>query len=154
MSKFESQHELSEQGKTRKQAMLGQLQDELVSVHHKRRQRKTLAKGVAFALVVGVAGLVWAFVVRAPDSENRIAEATPNTSMLGKSIAAVGNVEGIDERCIVANENNSASIELMADDELLEMLAAIGRPSVLGEINGEIRIIPDTAPVRKRVEAL
>jgi hypothetical protein len=70
------------------------------------------------------------------------------------SVASVGNVNGIDARCVVANANNSASFEAMADDELLSMLAAIGQPSVLGEINGKVRLIPDSAPVRKQVDAL
>jgi len=151
MSKPEPKNVLSQEGKARKEAMLGQLQDELVSVHHKRRQRVAVAKGVALAAVVVVAGLTWSFLVPTSDSENHIAEATPpKTSVVPRTmVSAVGNVDGIDERYVVANADSAAAFEMMADDELLAMLAEVGQPSVLGEINGKVRVIRDAAPRRK-----
>ena len=155
MSKPEFKNVLSQEGKTRKEAMLDQLQDELVSVHHKRRRRTVVAKGVALAAVVAIAGFAWSFLVPTAGSENRIVEGT--TNMLVKPrvlVASVSNVEGIDDRCVVVNSDSSAEFEAMADEELLAMLAAIGQPSVLGEINGKVRLISDSAPVRKQVDAL
>ena len=54
MSKRESKIELSQSGKARKEAMLGQLKQELSSVHHKRRQRKAVAKGVGVVALVAI----------------------------------------------------------------------------------------------------
>lgn len=155
MSKHELKNELSQEGKARKEGMLGQLQEELVAVHHRRRQRVRVAKGGSFVAAVLIAGVVWSFLSPKPDAGNRIAKGTTNTSpTLRTSIASVSNVAGIDDRCVVENSNSSATIEAMADDELLAMLSAVGQPSVLGEINGKLRVIPDSVPVRKRVKAL
>lgn len=155
MNKPESKNVLSQEGKARKDAMLGQLQEELVSVHHKRRQRTRVAQGAAFVAVVAIAGLVWSLLPLTPNAGNRIATGTTNASAtLRTSIASVSNVAGIDDRCVVENADDSATIETMADDELLAMLAAVGQPSVLGEINGKLRVISDSAPVRKQVKTL
>ena len=70
------------------------------------------------------------------------------------SVVLVGNVEGIDDRCVVENSDNSAVFETMADDELLAMLAAVGAPSVLGKIDGKVQVIPDSAPLGKQVNSL
>lgn len=153
MSKRESKIELSQSGKARKDAMLGQLEQELSSVHHKRRQRKAVAKGVGVVALVAIAGLAWPFLVS--DVEHPVAEPTTSTlSPLRSSVVLVGNVEGIYDRCVVANSDNSAAFEAMADDELLAMLAAVGAPSVLGEIDGKVRVIPDAAPLGKQVNPL
>jgi len=155
MRKPDSKIVLSQEGKARKEAMLDQLQEELVSVHHRRRRRTAIAKGIALAAVVAVAGLAWSFLVSTADSENRIAERTAISSSASRMlVASVGNVEDIEDRCVVVNSDSSAEFELMADDELLEMLSAVGQPSVLGEIDGKVRVISDAAPVRKQVDAL
>ena len=155
MSKPESKNGLSPEGEARKEAMLSQLQDELVSVHHKRRQRTRVAKGASFVAVVAIAGLAWSFLVLMDDAGNQIVEGTEIVSpALRTSIVAVSNVAGIDDRCVVENSDSSAAIETMEDDELLAMLAAVGRPSVLGEINGEVRVISDAPPARRQAKTL
>jgi len=69
------------------------------------------------------------------------------------SVSSVGNVSGIDQ-CMVVNSDSSAVFETIADDELLAMLEAVGQPSVLGEIDGKVRVISDAAPVRAEVDTL
>ena len=155
MNEPESKNSLSQAGEVRKQAMLGQLQNELASVHNKRRQRKVVAKGVAVAALVATASLAWSFLAPAPVPENRIAGDTPNTSAAQRvSLVVVNNVDDISDRYVVANSDSSAEFETMSDDELLAALLAAGRPSVLGKINGKVQVISDVAPKRRRSKAL
>lgn len=145
MSKPESKDDLSQEGKARKDAMLGKLQEKLLSVHRRRRQRTLFAQSAALTAVVVIAGLTWSFVASVADFENSIAEGKMSTSQTPRSfIASVGNVAGIDDKCVVVNTDNSAAFETIEDDELLALLAVAGQPSVLGKINGEARVIRDS----------
>jgi hypothetical protein len=149
MNRRESKSFLSQEGEVRKQAMLGQLQDELVSTHHKRQQRNAIAKGVAFAAVLAIAGVAWSLALTT-NSENRIANGTALAPVEPRSpFVSVGNIDGVNERCLVANSNSAAKLETVSNDELLTLLSAAGQPSVLGEIKGELRVIPVTSPKRK-----
>lgn len=153
MNKPESKNTLSQQGKARKQAMLGQLQTEFASVHHTRLQRAALANWVAFAaVVVVIAGFGWSLRTPNRDLENQIVDAATNTTAPQPLVTAVGNVAGVSERYIVVNNDKLTAMETIADDELLTMLTNAGKPAVLGTINGELRVIPERSTRRPRRE--
>ena len=150
MSKRESKHVLSPSGVARKKAMLGQLQEELAGVHHRRQQRNSIAKGVALATVIGMVAVALLVLAPRTSPENRIAEGVADaTGHSRAAIASTGNVEGINDKYLVANSDSSAEFETVSDDELLALMSAAGQPSVLAEIDGKVRVIPDSIPKRK-----
>lgn len=157
MSEPESKNDLSQQGKRRKEAMLEQLQQELACVHSKRRQRRAVAKGGALVAVLVIAGLAWS-IPRLPNEPERrlVSRPSNNTSPRQQTslVESVGNVTGIVDRCLVGNIKDSVEFETVTDDELLELLAAAGKPSVLGKINGKLRVISKTLPGPERESPL
>lgn len=148
MSEHERKNSLSAEGEARKEAMLVRLQDELGAVHHKRQQRNAVAKGVGLAAVVAIAVFAWSLSPETRPENRVVEEGTSSPAALHPALASVGNVDGVNDKYLVANSGGSAGFETVSDDEFLALLSDAGQPAVLGEIDGKMRIIPD-APKRK-----
>ena len=58
----------------------------------------------------------------------------------------VSNNPNVREKYVVGNSPTMLSLEIVDDEELLTMLAASGNPSILGKIDGELRLIPSSRP--------
>lgn len=139
----------------RKEEMLVVLQSELTSFHRRRNRKRIIASSVAAGFAVLVAG----FALLDFDAEKTHVQTTdlateqirlePPAAATPPSYAyvkRVGNNPNVSDKYVVRNSPTLLALEIVDDQELLSMLAANGKPSILGRINGELRLIPSSRP--------
>ena len=61
-------------------------------------------------------------------------------------VTMVRNNPDVNDKYVVGNSPTLLDLVIVDDEELLSMLAAHGKPSILGKINGELRLIPSSRP--------
>ena len=142
---------LSTAGELRRQQMLGELQRE-VDLHQtsvrRRKLTNRLAAGVISAAAIGV--FAWSTMTGRIDLENKSGNDTviavkndPVDSQPKFRFASVeSNRADVNERYLVANFQPRIEFESISDQELLSLLEATGNPAVLGEIDGQLTVIP------------
>ncbi|MDB2685600.1 hypothetical protein N9Y42_00110 [Mariniblastus sp.] len=139
----------------RKEEMLASLQGELASFHRRRKRKRIFASSVAVCVAILVAGFALLDFDTAENSirptelaKQRIRQEQP-TAVTPPSyafISTVGSNPGVLEKYVVRNSPTILALEIVDDDEFLKMLAANGKPSIWGRINGELRLIPCSRP--------
>ena len=58
-------------------------------------------------------------------------------------------LEEVDQNRVMEDRKALVVLEMIDDEELLSLLSAVGRPSVLGTINGKRTVISDSSPRRR-----
>ena len=151
MSRQEKPERLSDDGKARKSVMLTQLHAELASVHQRRRTRK-VAGAVALVAMSAIAGLMWLKLKPLSNSlpEQMVMQETvdPPSEKSSSAIPVTPRIASQSDRPKDKKptqdgekDRTTVAFEIIDDDELLVLLAAVGRPSVIGTVNGRRTVI-------------
>ena len=147
--------QLTPRGQDRREQIKAELSRRLPSIrrNHIVRTRLALATTVVLAVAIGIVG--WQML---GTSRDLIAE-QPNHAESNRSGTNGGDQNPVNQPItqperpsFVKNSNPSSrpshskvKIELISDDELLKLLSAAGRPSVLGRIDGKLVVLPAKA---------
>lgn len=129
MNKKNEQTTLTQVGEARRQKILSELKLEMNRSLEKRSQRNTL---IAFGISACLIGsIVWVSNWNA-DPENQVVD----NELVQANTAADNEIEVPHPI-----EYGQLTFETMTDEELLEAMARMGKPSVLGEIGGEVTLV-------------
>ena len=154
----------SADGKARKAAMLEYLQGELALTHRRRRTRKFAGGVAALVAMCSIAGLMWLKAKPAADSpypaialdvmekpavESQRVETASVQAAIDQSPIGSTELEEVDQNRVMEDRKALVVLEMIDDEELLSLLSAVGRPSVLGTINGKRTVISDSSPRRR-----
>ena len=155
MNESNPNRRLSSAVEARKEQMLVDLQGELASFHRRRNRKRIIASSVAAGVAVLVVGLALLDFdtqqnpVRPTNlAQEQIRREQPTTTPPPSYafVKIVGNNPNVGNKYVVVNSPTKLALEIVDDEELLKMLAASGNPSILGKINGELRLIPTSQP--------
>ena len=137
----------SADGKARKASMLEYLQIELASTQRRRRTRKRAGGVAALVAMCSIAGLIGLKAKPASDLPHpAIAHDTVEKPAVESQRVAAAEVE---QNRVTEDSKALVVLEMIDDEELLSLLSAVGRPSVLGTINGKRTVISNSSPRRR-----
>lgn len=127
----EPRTELSEQGRARRDAMLAELQSQVVRTARVRRVRSGVLSAAALGLIASLAVLLTPN--RVPSPVSPVAVLTEPTTIpvqvAPPKVQVVRTVEGVLDRYRSTPNSLTVRVDRIGDDELLAELTAIGRPA-------------------------
>ncbi len=126
--------------------MLERLQGEVTRVNEARRLRKSAGTGLLLVSILSAGAWMWFAADWDQGTGRGVASGDATVDPPASIAKVVGNIDGVVEKYLVGNSDSTARLEEVSDDELLEFLAANGRPSILGKINGKTVLLPSTFP--------
>ena len=140
----------SADGKARKASMLEYLQIELALTQRRRRTRKRAGGVAALVAMCSIAGLIGLIGLKAKPASDlphpAIAHDTVEKPAVESQRVAAAEVE---QNRVTEDSKALVVLEMIDDEELLSLLSAVGRPSVLGTINGKRTLISNSRPRRR-----
>lgn len=149
---------LSQPGQLRRAQMLDDLQKE-VTQNPKRRFRRRLTIAVVPVVLLTFVLFRTISVGRNDVRVKNVVENSPGITVETTVVSAsrfspenvvVGNRDGVISRYVVHTEQSKPrELNLISDDELLELLDQMGKPSVLGRIDGKLSVFAATIPQQK-----
>ncbi len=137
----QTQPKLSQAGQDRKQAMLLELQQEVVD-HPIRQKRIQVGVGVTSIALLAIA---IGFLSRGANIETAppVASNVPSlTTPVFRFATIEQNRDAIVERYVEHRIESSLSFDRMSDEELVSALKSSGSGLVLAEIDGQQQLIP------------
>ena len=142
--------ELSENGKTQRDAMLHDLQLQMRSIHAKRKRRRRMFAMASFVLV-GLVVLSQSNFWNADQNDIHVTKSmndgsidvAAGTERSNEHTMVVRNRPGVLERYVVDNANLAVDVVIdpITDDELIDWMQLAGKPAFLGRIDGYLRVI-------------